>query len=59
LSDGRLLHQLLAEDDPLVAPLQALLDDCSRVSDDCTSHHKALMVEVCHCISVSQGYSKP
>jgi len=48
LSDSRLLNELLAENDALVAPLQTLFDDGSRLADDCTRHHEALVVEVRH-----------
>jgi hypothetical protein len=48
LADGRLLHQLLAKDYPLVAPLQALLYNRPREADHAARHHEALVVEVCH-----------
>ena len=48
MSDSRLLDKLLAEDYPLVAPLQALLDDRARVANDCTGHHETFVVEVGH-----------
>jgi hypothetical protein len=41
-----LLDKFLAENDALVAPLEAFLDDGSRLADDGTGHHEALVIEV-------------
>ena len=48
LTDGWLLYQLLPKDNPLVAPLETLLDNGSRLSDDGACHHKPLVIEVGH-----------
>ena len=48
LSDGRLLDELLAKDDTLVAPFQALFDDGAGLADDGAGHHEALVIEVRH-----------
>jgi len=41
-----LLDEFLAEDDALVAPLEALFDDGAGLSDHGAGHHEALVVEV-------------
>jgi hypothetical protein len=43
-----LLNQLLAKDDSLVTPFQALFYNRPRVTNHGASHHEALVVEVCH-----------
>lgn len=48
LSHHGLLDQLLPEDQSLVAPLEALLDDGRGHADDTAGHHEALVVEVAH-----------
>ena len=48
LSDSRLLNQFLAKNYPLIAPLEALFNNSSRLSDDSAGHHKTLVVEVGH-----------
>lgn len=48
LTDDGLLNELLAKDDALVAPLQALLDDGHGHAHDGSDHHEALVVEVAH-----------
>jgi hypothetical protein len=48
LTDSRLLYELLAKDNSLVAPLQAFLDNGPRLSDDGAGHHEALVAK-CGC----------
>jgi hypothetical protein len=48
LSNGRLLDELLAKDHALVAPFEALFDDCARLADHAARHHEALVIEVRH-----------
>ena len=46
LPNNRLLDQLLSKDQSLVRPFHTLLCDDSTRSDDSTSHHPSLVVEV-------------
>ena len=50
LTDGGLFYELLAKDNSLIAPLQALLHNSSRLSDNGAGHHKALVAK--------HGYNK-
>ena len=45
LTDGGLLYELLAKDNSLVAPLQALLHNSSRLPDNGAGHHEALVAK--------------
>lgn len=48
LADGGLFDQLLAEDNALVTPFQALLDHGHRHAHHTAHHHETFMIEVAH-----------
>lgn len=41
-----MLDEFLAEDHALVAPFEALFDDCAGLADYGAGHHEALVVEI-------------
>lgn len=48
LANSRLLNELLAKDDSLVAPFEALFNDSAGLSDHSARHHESLMIEIRH-----------